>query len=628
MSAAFTDSIPLVAVLARLASPVLPEQFQYFGLWSILNFILCSFFAFRMCIEITGRLNLAAFLGGLLLLIAPNMIFQLLLGHIALSSHFLILLALWLYFRTYPEKCWSCVTLPQVGAVALAGSLNPYLFLLTGVISTSFFARLVLQKRCTWWAALGSITAVASGALMALTVFGYLDGVDPGNYSGGGYRDYSFNLLSPFNSMGWSRFVPPIATAIKGQYEGFNYLGLGVFFLFALSAIPAVKGLPQLFHLKIIPLTVGSVLLTTLAASSLVTLGPYILVDLDFGDRLTQLLAFFRASGRLFWPVSYLLMISAIYLTWRHYSAKPATILLGMALLVQFIEQAPMRHAIWERGAHPRQSPLVAEDWKDLGASVTKLVVLPSWQCDFRKTPGGIDGFAIFGMLALSQGLKTNNVYLPRIGSKAWDLYCKAMPQRFIDGNLEPDAAYVISDKLFLNLVFANWPSHRCERVDGFNLCRVRRANEPVSTGWIDLIPPIPESGELRVGDANWRDEALLNGWSGREVDHVWNSGKSELVFRITPAQQTRFHQIELVLSAVLDGGAQAYTIATADGQYSMDGIVRSMEPFTVVFPLVMDKKGIVRLSLTAKAPVMPKNQALNRDERTLGLSLLAIKLR
>ena len=40
ISIIFTDSIPLLAVFFKILSPLLPSQFQYFGLWGILCFIL------------------------------------------------------------------------------------------------------------------------------------------------------------------------------------------------------------------------------------------------------------------------------------------------------------------------------------------------------------------------------------------------------------------------------------------------------------------------------------------------------------------------------------------------------------------------------------------------------------
>ena len=41
----FTDSIPGMAVICKLLSPILPETFQYFGLWGILCFMLQGGFA-------------------------------------------------------------------------------------------------------------------------------------------------------------------------------------------------------------------------------------------------------------------------------------------------------------------------------------------------------------------------------------------------------------------------------------------------------------------------------------------------------------------------------------------------------------------------------------------------------
>lgn len=36
----FSDSIPVMAVLFKLLSPVLPQSFQYFGIWGLLCFML------------------------------------------------------------------------------------------------------------------------------------------------------------------------------------------------------------------------------------------------------------------------------------------------------------------------------------------------------------------------------------------------------------------------------------------------------------------------------------------------------------------------------------------------------------------------------------------------------------
>jgi hypothetical protein len=482
LSVAYTDSIPLAAVIARLLSPILPTNFQYLGLWILVSLVSFIYFAIRLCMLVTTKFNLAALLGGLLLLLTPALTGRVP-AHVPLASHFLVLMSLWLYFKHYPDNRWWRITLPQVGTVALAASINPYFVLMTSIIATVFFGRCVLEKRCTWRAAGVSIFVVAAGAVASLMLFGYFTGGEVANYAGLGYRFYSFNLLSPFNSMSYSRFVAPLPTATEGQIEGFNYLGLGVFLLLVLNLWSVPGNMPKLIARELGPIMLGSLLLTLLAASTLITIGPYILVDIHLPARVTQMLTVFRASGRLFLPVDYLIMMAAIYLTWHNFGGKWATALLALAVIVQFADLPPLRNSIWTRIEHQRSSPLTADVWKGLSSVASKLIVMPPWQCSVnqtpsrfgaqRQTPGGLDGFAIFGALAAAQGLKTNNFYVPRFGPKAENYYCKVMLDKVLHGEFESDAAYVVSDSLAKDIVMA-WPSLiNCERVDGFNLCQV-----------------------------------------------------------------------------------------------------------------------------------------------------------
>lgn len=48
ISIIFTDSIPCFAVIFKILSPVLPENFQYFGLWGMMCFILQGIIAARI----------------------------------------------------------------------------------------------------------------------------------------------------------------------------------------------------------------------------------------------------------------------------------------------------------------------------------------------------------------------------------------------------------------------------------------------------------------------------------------------------------------------------------------------------------------------------------------------------
>jgi len=473
ISVSYTDSIPLVAIVARFMSPILPVAFQYFGLWAMMNFILTTYFAIRICQLFMGRLNAAALCGAALILIAPCLTDRAL-RHFALSSHFVILLSLWLYFRPYPRPTWWRLTVPQIGAVTLAASIQPYLAVMTGALSLAFFSRCLLQRRLSWLGTSSSFFVLVAAVSFTLLIFGYFVDSDLASYAGHGYPSYSFNLLSPISSRGLSAFVPPIADYDVRQREGFNYLGLGIIILLILNLRSITSTLSALLFSAHGPLLIICVSLTALAASTLVTAGPYAVLDITLPDFVVGLLSAFRASGRFFWPVGYLIMLGAVRLTWRNYGNVFGTTLLAFALVTQFVDEEPLRSAVLAPIDNIRPSPLTADVWQQLGRSVKRLIVLPASQCDSSLTPGGPYGFEIFGSLAAAQKIEINSVYLARIGLKASEVYCKSMLERFLQGEIVPATAYVISDDLIRGLRATVATSLECQRADGFNLCLPR----------------------------------------------------------------------------------------------------------------------------------------------------------
>src|SRR5215203_7259633 len=44
----FTDSIPLLAAFFKLFAPILPDNFQYFGLWLLLCHLLAAYFSIKL----------------------------------------------------------------------------------------------------------------------------------------------------------------------------------------------------------------------------------------------------------------------------------------------------------------------------------------------------------------------------------------------------------------------------------------------------------------------------------------------------------------------------------------------------------------------------------------------------
>ena len=97
-SIAYTDSIPLFAIVFKLFSPVLPARFQYFGLYIFLSFILQFFWGAKLGQLFSRNSLFCATASGLLFMLAPPLNLRVH-GHIALTSHWLILASIWSYIR-------------------------------------------------------------------------------------------------------------------------------------------------------------------------------------------------------------------------------------------------------------------------------------------------------------------------------------------------------------------------------------------------------------------------------------------------------------------------------------------------------------------------------------------------
>ena len=96
-SIVYSDSIPLLAFIFKPFALLLPNSFQYFGIWLLLCFILQGYFAWRLValLKISPIASLAA---SLLFIFSPPLFWRIGL-HAALVGHWLILAALYLNFR-------------------------------------------------------------------------------------------------------------------------------------------------------------------------------------------------------------------------------------------------------------------------------------------------------------------------------------------------------------------------------------------------------------------------------------------------------------------------------------------------------------------------------------------------
>jgi hypothetical protein len=474
-SVALFDLNPVLALALKPLSPLLPEPCQYLGFEVVLLCALQFFFALRLFRLILGANPLGIALSSIFFLLSPPLNYRLV-GHYALSNHWLLLAALLVFFQAQQESSRT-IRRFVISAVILAGvsvGINPYIafqvmLLLTGSVATLLWQQKLTLKLAAGIMALLCVTCLATAYSLGFVITGGR------GYASSGYRYYSMNSLALFDPYWYgSGILPKLSMATAGQYEGYNYLGAGVLILALIVLVLALLRREKLQSPNtrwLLPLALCSVLLTLMALSTKVTIGSATLLDLDPRERFSVYFAPFRASGRLFWAPYYTMLIAVLAGPFLFLRRSRANLLLAGILLVQLADTSPLRQWVRSTVNEEHPTPLKSPIWSKLGSIHENLIVLPAWQCDYDATPGGRAGYRIFGLLAVAQRMRTNSYYSARYSEVARERECTQSISTVTQAPLSSDSAYVVSPSVATLIAEGPTGSGKCHDLDGFILC-------------------------------------------------------------------------------------------------------------------------------------------------------------
>lgn len=335
----FTDSIPLFCILFKLMRRILPEEFQFFGLWGVFCFVMQGILAVRILGNYLKRKS-ETLIGAVFFLLTPVFV-QRMFWHSALAAHFLILLAILFFVEeekiTSPVKsalCWGALG-------ALVSAVHLYFLAMCGAVLFGFVIKKFLKKE--WWTgAVGLLSYLLTAAAVIWMLGGFSSGMDDGA-PGLGY--YSFNLNGFFHADGWSSILPELPYYADGQYEGFAYLGFGILCLAAIALLIQAKQRMPVTVTAVIAAFV-SVILVAASASNEVSFGSRLLFRIPLPGWVEELWAPFRSSGRLIWPVIYFIMIYAVCGGRKIRKKYLWSIVLSVCL---FIQLADIGSKLWEK---------------------------------------------------------------------------------------------------------------------------------------------------------------------------------------------------------------------------------------------------------------------------------------
>ena len=536
VSVAYTDSIPLFAVLFRGFEAVLPATFQYFGLFTLLCYALQGGFGALLCGLFVN--DYARPLCGAALFAASPVLLERAFRHTSLGAQFLVLAALYYYFRARRENRYAWPGLFLLNILAIG--VHPYFLPMTYAVTLAMLLDHILRSR-RWQGPVLYLAADLAGTVL----LGWSLGLFYGNATSGGqslYGYFGMNLNALWNPAGvngvdYSLFLP-MQNQVGGNYDGFAYLGLGV-----LLALPAAVRVifPRLR--RHLPLCAVCAVLTLFAVSHVVTANGVTLCTLPLPASLIHLFSVFRSGGRLFWPVYYLLMLAAFVGLCR---LPGRGFVVYLALLVQLADLSP---AFLQRQQAMRQaqqqdvfpSALQSDFWEAAAGNYTHLFSVQGLQDDALH----------LALYAAENGMTTNDPFAARCDEKALEAQRETVLEELSAGRLRQDTLYLFEEEgAFLQAVETVQEQAWCGRIhtDGCD--------------WYVIAPGL----QHRSFDSNCtRYDENYPLRLADYTDALWNRGVLDSASNIICFVDSAFARRNLENAEFLCSGGSSYRIIQVD---------------------------------------------------------------
>lgn len=616
----YTDSNPLVSLLLKPFAAILPTPFQFIGPW-LFGCILLQFFVGYALLRHAAEDRWLRLLGATLLTLAPTLINRI--GHANLCAHWTILAALHVYLNVRSEGRRD---LGFAVILLLSALIHPYFLLMNGAIWGSDVLRRAWPRlRLFALQGLGALAlrsaAVAAAPVAALWATGAV-----GGYRGeaGGFGYYSMALDALINPAvpGYSRFLP-VAPQGGGQvFEGFQYLGAGLLLLVAAAAVAAIAAPAARRRLRgmawLAWLAPALLALTALALSDHVQLHGCDVAQVGYDWIPFHLTSTFRASGRLFWPCAYVLILAALELVFA--LRRGVAFGLGLAAVaLQLLDlpglAAAARAQTAEAAQPERWVTTHSRKWDPLIASADVVEYQPPNPHLQAKL------FYELAWRASSLGRPINVMYTARVKpeQKAHEAAARA---RFLRGDLDPRRLYILADGCI---------------PPGVDPARVRQVNRvlvipPGDVRYPFALRPAPAPQPVPLGQPISLETMpeqfrcmLAQDWSVPEGWGVWSDGAApELVFRL-PSPPPR--DLLLTVHAQPSPDPQGVTILVggrAVGRWTLSG---APADYQVRIPRELISGTALGVVLKVDRPQAPSAVGASSDSRLLGVGLRSVRL-
>jgi hypothetical protein len=623
----FSDSNPLLALLFKPLAGLLPQTFQYFGIWFLACFVLQAWFGWKLLGLITSNVALRA-LGCALFLFAPPMIIRMP-THLSLAGHFLILAALYLALRPEDQRrrlAWgallACTALIHAYFLAMVA-----LLWLADLIARHFKARISLRE--------AGVELVLLFALVSFCCWqaGYFS-VNGSDAISDGFGLYRANVLTLFSPNHWSYILKDLPGGL-GDTEGFSYLGLGLLLLAVCGWVGWLQGQTGLErslrrHWLLLIALAG---LTVFAVSNNIAFaGANFSYPLP--EKIIAIANIFRASGRMFWPVYYAFILLIIFLVVRANKPRVATLLMAVALTVQVADThsgwSLVRKQLMVESSTQWKTPFVDPFWKNAAAHYQKI----RWILPQNLSPEWMNVAAF----AATHGLATDAVYLGRMGKDQWEIADEHSRTMLASGQYDADSLYLLGDRALLQAVSTvNTEADLFTRIDGFTVlapgwknCR-ECVQVPVDQTPQQLVPEFVSGETAQFSYGAVGKDYLARGWSDAETWGVWSSGaEAEMAMRVNDSART----LHLETTAFLaPGHLRQRVVIKLNGIEALATTLDKPEGNSLELQLTpavrqrITQEGLLRVQLQFADAISPEQLGVGQDRRQLAIGLKAMSI-
>ncbi len=379
----YANTVSLADLFFKPFSSYLPDTFQYLGLCLLLNYFLQGYWSWKLVGLFTNSRILKG-LGSAFFLFCPT--FSQMHGHIAASSHWTLLAAVYLCLseniltKRYLWPTLLCVT----------ATLSPYLLGAAGLIwLADLVARycFLQQRPVPLFTEVGGTFLLVSATLWLIGFF-----IVRAGRTAIGYGYNKMNVLSFIDPNGWSLLLHNIPNT-EGEDVGTAYLGLGMLLLCVIALASLYYKRPTINYQRL-PLFLVLFFLTLFAITPNIGVGPH-QFSLGAPDLVMNMGSLLRASGRMIWSVVYCLQLAVLVTVIRRFPVGRSILILLACLILQVIDissgllatrqylspvsstwDTPMQSVFWDEAVtHYEKVRLVQPRSTNFGA-----VTIPQWR--------------------------------------------------------------------------------------------------------------------------------------------------------------------------------------------------------------------------------------------------------